>query len=133
MSRRILLTAVRERVTLPASVSADDNSIGGTAVARLVFNADGTFEDQDGIPQGNWLTPPRANAGASYEIQWTTGTGTLSEGTADSYQALTAGYTFGRNRLVAGLAEATGTIAIREVAVPSNTDSATAALTAEVT
>lgn len=133
MSRRILLTAGGERVTLPASVSASDDSIGGTALAQLVFNADGTYQDHDGIPLGNWLTPPRSGAGASYEIQWTTGTGTLSEGTADSYQALTAGYTFGRNRAVPGLAEATGTIAIRAVAVPSNNDSATASLTAEVT
>ena len=128
--RRSIVTLSGEQVTLPATLVESVSIVGpGTAIAGITFNSNGTYLGAGG---GNWLTPPRTGAGADYEVIWETGTGTLSNGTPDVYQALTSGYTYDRRRLVVGTSAATGTIRIRRVGSGTAADSSAATLEATV-
>lgn len=128
--RRSLATMVGEQVTLPDSlIDANEAVSPGSASAGVTFNADGTY---NGAGNGNWLTPPRANAGSDYEVIWESGTGSLTTGTAGTYQSMASGYAFARNRTVVGSVSATGTIRIRRVGSASPADSAAAVFTATV-
>lgn len=132
MRRRTLLTLSGEQVVLPVALAvADTESSPSTANATVTFANDGTWSASDG-QSGNWLSRPRSGAGSDYEILWETGTGTLTTGTAGSYQSLSSGYTFGRSRLTAGLAEAFGTLRIRRAGAGAESASCPVTLSAEV-
>lgn len=120
-------------IALPGTLTETDLIASpGVANATLTFNSDGTYAASDGTPSGNWATPGSVGIGAGYDIRWTTGTGTLSTGTADTWQSLSTNRVYGRNRTGVGSNEATGTIEIRDASTLAVLTSSAGTLTAEV-
>ena len=120
-------------IALPASITETKLVASpGTADATLIFSSDGTYAAGDGSPSGNWAAPGSVGIGAGYDIRWVTSTGTLSTGTADTWQSLSSARTYGRNRTGVGSNEATGSIQIRDAVTLSTLTTSSGTLTAEV-
>jgi hypothetical protein len=102
-----------------------------TSVASITFNADGTYTRLNGA-SGNWATPTTGGVGAGYDIRWTNVSGTLTSGTAGTWQNLSSARTYGRNRVGVGSATAVGTIEIRDASTLSVLTSCSTTLFAEV-
>jgi hypothetical protein len=81
--------------------------------------------------QGDWITP-RSAAGGNYEARWTNTSGTLSSGTAGTWEALSTTRQWAVSRVGVGSKTCTGTLEIRRTAGGAVLDSTNVTLTAEV-
>lgn len=119
-------------IALPASLFAQDVQAAPTSAnATMTFNSDGTYTGTN-LVGGNWATPGSVGVGAGYDIRWVTGTGSLSTGTANTWQSLSSARTYGRSRPTAGINTATGTIQIRDAVSLSVLTTSAGTLEAEV-
>lgn len=96
---------------LPSSISVTDNS-GTNAIAGLTVDSDGNlYRIQGGSTTliARWI----ASGAANYEVRLTTTSGTLSSGTADTYQNAGVDRTYTVAQGSAGTKIFTGTLQIR--------------------
>lgn len=119
-------------IALPATLGASDTQSPGPANATLTFASDGTYVGTGGIPSGNWASPTTVGIGSAYEIRWTVVSGTLSTGTTGTWQSLSGGIVYGRNRVGLGAAQAIGTVEIRDASTLAVLATSTVTLEAEV-
>lgn len=96
------------------AINAEDFALTpGTATASISFLANGTFTTS-GIASGNWVEPTETGIGSSYQIFFTTTSGTLTTGTTGTW--LSFPQTITRNRTTVGISEWIGTAQIRDIA-----------------
>ncbi len=90
------------------------------AVCNLTFNSSGAWTiTDDSSSTGTWLTG--TGTGANYWVRWTSGIGSLSTGTAGTWQQLNVSRTFGVTFTgLNGSQTATGTVHIATDAGGSN-------------
>jgi len=97
---------------------SDENTFPGDAVASIQLESDGDIFALgiiNGGDQGDWITP-RSAAGGNYEARWTNTSGTLSSGTAGSWQALSSTRTWAVSQSGVGSKTCTGDLEIRRTA-----------------
>jgi hypothetical protein len=85
------------------------------AVCNISFNAAGTCSVSAGVSPGSpaqWLTG--SGSGADYWVRWTNTSGTLTTGTAGTWQQLSGTRTFGKTRTTNAVGSdiVTGTVEI---------------------
>lgn len=135
MTARALLAAAvgaGVQVSLPPEISVEMVAAAPSAAnATVTFNRNGTWSSSDG-QSGYWVLPAAADVGDSYEIAWQAGVGSLTTGTANTFQALSSARTYGRIRAGIGSAGATGTIEIRRIGAGTPAASCPGSLYAEV-
>lgn len=120
-------------IALPATITENKLvAFPGTANATMAFNSDGTYAAGDGTPSGNWATPGSVGIGTGYDIRWSTVSGTLTTGTAGTWQSLSSNRTYGRDRSGVGSAQAVGTVEIRDASTLVVLTTSTVTLYAEV-
>lgn len=118
-------------ITLPASIDGSDVQSPGPANTVLTFASDGTYTVTGGIP-GNWASPTTVGIGAGFDIRWTVVSGTLTTGTTGTWQSLSGGIIYGRSRIGLGVAQAIGTVEIRDASTLAVLATTTVTLEAEV-
>lgn len=120
-------------IALPASIT-EVRLVASPSVANATITvaSDGTYTTSDGTPSGNWATPGSVGIGAAYDIRWTVVSGTLTTGTAGTWQSLSSSRTYGRNRTGVGTEQAIGTVEIRDATTLSVLTTSTFTLNAEV-
>lgn len=81
------------------------------AHSTITFSSAGTWSSTGGpSTSGTWKTG--SGTGADYWIRWTTTAGTLTTGTAGTWQQLSTDRAFGRDRTTIGTLSCTGTVEI---------------------
>lgn len=116
---------------VPAGTYAHTVLDPADANCTITFSSAGTWS---AVPSasGTWKTG--SGTGADYWIRWTTTAGTLTTGTAGTWQQLSTNRTFGRNRTILGIVSCTGTVEIATDAAGTNIiATGTIVLEAEVT
>lgn len=89
------------------------------AYSTITFSSAGTWSSTGGLTRsGTWKTG--SGTGADYWIRWTTTAGTLTTGTAGTWQQLSTDRAFGRNQTILGSASCTGTVEIATDAAGTN-------------
>lgn len=116
--------------TLNVSVLA---AFPGSANAAITFASDGAYTSTDGVTNGNWFAPATGGVGAGFDIRWTVVSGTLTTGTAATWQSLSSARTYGRSRVGIGNETAVGTVEIRDASTLAVLATSTVTLEAEVT
>jgi hypothetical protein len=115
----------------PGSSSAGIK-VNRDGVVRVGENNAGTTPTYVDAPAVEWATPKGAAVGDGFEVILATISGTLSVGTADVYQALTADRTYEVSQTGAGVKTFTGTMRIRPVGGGADLDTAAISLQATV-
>jgi hypothetical protein len=118
-------------IALPGAISGTDVQSPGPANATITFASNGTYSATGGA-SGNWGSPTTGGLGSGYDIRWTVVSGTLTTGTTGTWQSLSAGITYGRNRVAVGIATASGTVEIRDASTLAVLATSTVTLEAEV-
>lgn len=120
-------------VSLPSTITENKPTVSPTAAtAGIIFNSNGTYAASDGAPSGNWFSPTTTGVGGSYEIRWTTTSGSLDSGTAGSWLALSSNRTFSITQSTPGNKTCVGTVEIRDTATSTVQTTCTVTLYAEV-
>lgn len=101
----------------------------GTATASASFLANGTYTTT-GFDNGNWVEPTTTGIGSSYQILFTTTSGTLSSGTTGVW--LSFPQTISVTRSFVGSSEWRGTAQIRDTATNTVQVTRNIVLTADV-
>lgn len=82
-----------------------------TSVCNITFSSAGTYSiTDDATSSGTWRL---TGASADYDIRWTNTAGTLTTGTAGTWQNLATSRAFGVTRATFGTKTCTGTVEIR--------------------
>lgn len=95
----------RAALTFPASLSPFSDVLSGTAIAKVLFNPDGTYQYNDTNNTlnitANWYTPTTGAIGSSYWIKATVNSGILSVGPT-TWTSLAAAQSFSLNKSTIG-------------------------------
>ena len=95
LNMSIMQTAGGDVITVPTR-TITEQFVSGSATAGVQFQSDGDIIATSGTPSGSlgdWIDPKDSAPGA-YEIRATVTSGTLTSGTANTWQALTSSRTW---------------------------------------
>ena len=118
-----------------AGDASDEQSFPSSSTADIELQSDGDIVGEGtqfgGGALGEWITP-RSAAGGNYEARWTNTSGTLSSGTAGTWQALSTTRNYSVSQTGVGFKTCTGTLEIRRTVGGAVLDSKSVTLTAQV-
>lgn len=120
---------------LAATDASDQQSFPSSATASIELQNDGDIVGAGNLAgggdQGDWIAP-RSAAGGNYEARWTNTSGTLSSGTAGTWQALSTTRQWAVSQTGVGTKTCTGTLEVRHAVNLSVLGSKSVTLTAQV-